>query len=63
VAFNPTIPYALDELLSFNLGTGSNTSGDAQAVISTPAPASLMLAFTGMPVAAIGWLRRRRASA
>jgi len=54
-------PYAIIEQESMVFSaSGQITSGDAQTTISSPAPAGLVLALTGMPCLAIGsWIRRR----
>lgn len=62
--FGSSGPYALTEVLLFNLGSNSNTSGDAQSTVAVPAPASLLLAFSAVPIVGIrNWLRRRRNAA
>jgi len=52
--------YALILQQVFNLGPTSTTTGDQQVVITSPAPAGLVLALTGLPCLAVGsWIRRR----
>jgi hypothetical protein len=58
-----TPPYSLTSQLNFNLSTNSNTSGDMQSTVTTPAPAALVLALSGLPVLGFGFLRRRRLQA
>jgi hypothetical protein len=61
VSYNGATPYTLTEKLSFSLSPNSNTSGDGQITITTPAPAGVVLALTGLPCCGIGaWIRRRR---
>jgi hypothetical protein len=57
-------PFTLTDVINVNLDPGSNTSGDAQLTVTTPAPAGLVLALVGMPVFGVGaYIRRRRAVA
>jgi len=63
VSYNGATPFTLSEKLSFDLAPGSNTSGDGQLTITTPAPAAWLLAVSGLPFCALAsWLRRRRLS-
>jgi len=56
-------PFTLTNVLTFNLGQNAQTSGDSHLLVSTPAPAGLVLALTAVPVLGIGgWMRRRRMS-
>jgi len=60
VSYNGATPFTLSEKISFNLGAESNTSGDGQLTITTPAPASLLLVFSALPVWGLAARRRRR---
>jgi len=64
VGFSQAGPYTITDVLSFNLTSASNTSGDAQSNVTpnaVPAPAGLFLVLSAMPVLGVGtWLRRRR---
>jgi len=58
--FNQVGPYSIDDLLSFNLSPGASTSGDSQSIVTSPAPAGLVLAAAGCPFLGFGFLRRFR---
>jgi len=56
-----TTPYSIieQEAMTFT-GSGQQITGDASTTISSPAPAGLVLALTGLPCLAMGsWIRRR----
>jgi hypothetical protein len=61
-------PFTMTEVFSFKFtvsaGSGQDTANVAGSVsaisAAVPEPASLVLAFTGLPFLGLGWLRRRR---
>jgi len=58
--FPLVVPFSITESLITTVSAGGLVTGDFQSTVTSPAPAGLVLALTGLPCLGIGsWLRRR----
>jgi len=53
-------PYTLSNQLGITLDSGSSGQFTGTTTLTSPAPAGIVLALTGLPVLGLGWLRLRK---
>jgi len=61
-AFSTPTFYSVAQRTTITTTGAASISSDSNLQISTPAPAAVVLLFSGLPIAGLTWLRRRKAN-